>query len=150
MASAEPLPHPRSPLSRQRVLEAAVRLADAGGLDALSMRKLGQELGVEAMSLYNHVANKEDVHAGMVELVMAEFELPPTGADWKAAIRAASLSAHAALVRHGWASTLMMRVTSVSETRLRWNEWVLRTLRVAGFSPNLTHHADHQLEIHIT
>jgi AcrR family transcriptional regulator len=150
MASAQPLPHPRSPLNRQRVLEAAVRLADAGGLDALSMRKLGQELGVEAMSLYNHVANKEDVHAGMVELVMAEFELPPTGADWKAAIRAASLSAHAALVRHGWASTLMMRVTSVSETRLRWNEWVLRTLREAGFSPNLTHHAYHQLEIHIT
>jgi AcrR family transcriptional regulator len=148
MATAQPLPHPRSPLNRQRVLEAAVRLADAGGLEALSMRKLGQELGVEAMSLYNHVANKEDVYAGMVELVMAEFELP-SEPDWKAAMRAASLSAHGALVRHRWASGLMMSVQTVSDARLRWNEWVLGTLRQAGFSANLTHHAYHALESHI-
>ena len=114
------------------------------------MRRLGQELGVEAMSLYNHVANKDDVYAGMVELVMQEFELPAAERDWKPAIRAAAVSAHSALIRHAWASRLMMSISAVSDTRLRWNEWILRTLREAGFSPNLTHHAYHQLEIHIT
>jgi AcrR family transcriptional regulator len=147
--AAESFPQPRSPLNRQRVLEAAVRLADAGGLEALSMRKLGQEVGVEAMSLYNHVANKEDVHAGMVELVLDEFELPSDELDWKAGIRAAAMSAHDSLVRHRWASGLMMTVQTVSDARLRWNEWVLRTLREAGFSANLTHHAYHALESHI-
>jgi AcrR family transcriptional regulator len=141
---------PRTPLSRERVLRAAVGLADAGGIEALSMRKLGQELGVEAMSLYNHVANKEDLHAGMVELVLDEFEVPAGERDWKAAIRTASISAHDALLRHRWAAGLMMRVTSVSSARLRWNEWVLGTFREAGLSADLTHHAYHALESHIT
>jgi AcrR family transcriptional regulator len=140
----------RRPLSRERVLRAAVDLADAGGIEALSMRKLGQELGVEAMSLYNHVVNKDDLHAGMVELVMGEMEVPADHGDWKAAIRESAMSAHEVLLRHRWASTLMMQVTAVSTARLRWNEWVLRTLREAGFSANLTHHAYHALESHIT
>jgi AcrR family transcriptional regulator len=147
---AHQLPQPRSPLNRQRVLQAAVRLADAGGLEALSMRKLGQELGVEAMSLYNHVANKEDVYAGMVELVLDEFELPAEEGDWKATIRRTAVAAHGALLRHRWAPNLMMTVTKVSPARLRWNEFVLSTFREAGFSADLTHHAYHALESHIT
>ena len=114
------------------------------------MRTLGKELGVEAMSLYNHVANKEDIYAGMVEIVMSEFEVPADETDWKAAIRRYSMSVHDALVRHRWASSLMMNVAGPSPARLRWNEWVLRTFREAGFSANLTHHAYHALESHIT
>src|SRR5437899_10809308 len=94
---------PRAPLSRDRVLRAAVRLADAGGFESLTMRKLGQELGVHAMSLYNHVANKDDLRDGIVDLVMSEIEVPSAGADWKAAIRTSSISTHEVLLRHPWA-----------------------------------------------
>jgi AcrR family transcriptional regulator len=141
---------PRARLSRERVLRAAVALADAGGIEALSMRRLGQELGVEAMSLYNHVANKDDLQSGMVEMVVREFEMPSDEADWKEAIRKSAISAHDTLLRHRWAPNLMMRVTAVSPARLRWNEFVLGTFREAGFSADLTHHAYHALESHIT
>ncbi len=131
------------------MLHAAITLADKGGIEALSMRKLGQELGVEAMSLYNHVANKQDLLAGIVDVVASEIEVPSDGDDWKAAIRHGAMSAHAVLLRHRWAASLMMRVTSGSPARLRWHEGVLRTLREAGFSADLTHHAYHALESHI-
>ena len=98
---------PRMPLTRERVLEAGLRIADEEGLDALTMRRLGQELGVQAMSLYNHVANKEDLRHGIVEIVMHEIEVP-SGPDWKAALRQSAISAHQAFVRHPWACSLHM------------------------------------------
>ena len=141
---------PRSPLSRERILRAAIALADEGGIESLSMRKLGQELGVEAMSLYNHVANKDDIEDAIVEIALNEIELPSAEADWKAAIRQTAISAHEAFVRHRWACSLLMRVPRVSPVRMRWMESVLRTLREAGFSADMTHHAYHALDSHIT
>ena len=91
------------------MLSAALALADAGGIESLSMRKLGQELGVEAMSLYNHVANKDDLLDGMVEVVTAEIEVPSGGADWKTEIRRTAISSHEVFLRHRWACSLMMR-----------------------------------------
>ena len=151
MQAARPTPAPsREPLTRERVLHAALRLADTSGIESLSMRKLGHELGVEAMSLYNHVANKQDLLAGLVDLVSSEVEPPADGIEWKAAIRQSAMSAHDALLRHRWAASLMMRGPTVSPSRLEWHERVLRTLREAGFSADLTHHAYHALESHIT
>src|SRR5215217_2793599 len=94
---------PRIRLSRERVLLAAIGLADEGGVEALSMRKLGHELGVEAMSLYNHVANKHDIVDGMVDLVFGEIGLPPRGVDWKTAMRRRAIAARKVLARHSWA-----------------------------------------------
>jgi AcrR family transcriptional regulator len=127
-----------------------VALADEGGIDALSMRKLGQELGVEAMSLYNHVKNKEDILTGIVAAVAEEIEPPVPGGDWKAEIRRSAISAHEVLVRHRWAASLMMRIAEVMPARMTWGEAVLQTFREAGLSANLTHHAYHALESHIT
>jgi AcrR family transcriptional regulator len=141
---------PRVPLSRERVLRAAVRLADEGGFESLTMRKLGQALGVQAMSLYNHVANKDDIRDGIVDLVMSEIDVPSGGAGWKTAIRASAISAHDALLRHRWAGSLVMGTGTVGPARLRWMEAILRTLREAGFSAELTHHAYHALDSHIT
>src|ERR1044071_2732906 len=100
---ADPNAAPRTPLSRQRVLGAAVALADRSGVGSLSMRKLAQELGVEAMSLYHHVANKDDI----LDVVFGEIELPSGQADWKAAMRRRAISAREALRRHPWATALM-------------------------------------------
>jgi AcrR family transcriptional regulator len=147
---AHPRQEPRIPLSRERILRAAIELADQGGIEALSMRKLGQELGVEAMSLYNHVANKDDLLDGIVEAVTAEIDLPPEGTDWKAAIRHTAIASHEVFLRHRWACSLMMRGTTVSPARMQWMEAVLRTLREAGFSADMTHHAYHALDSHIT
>jgi AcrR family transcriptional regulator len=131
------------------VLRAAIDLADQGGITALTMRKLAQELGVEAMSLYYYVAKKDDLLAGMVDLVVREMELPSMGDDWKAALRKSAISAHDVLVRHAWACGLMMSVQD-GTARLRWMDAVLRCLREAGFSTELTHHAYHALDSHIT
>ena len=150
MTPPDPSTEPRTPLSRERVLRAAIRLADEGGIESLSMRKLGQALGVEAMSLYNHVERKDDVVAGIVALVLDEIELPPRDAHWKAALRQTAVSAHDVLVRHPWACTLMHSPAAASPHRLRWMDAVLGTLRNAGFSPDLTHHAYHALDSHIT
>src|SRR5947209_8441840 len=138
---------PRTPLNRDRVLAAALGLADEAGIEALTMRKLGQALGVEAMSLYNHVANKDDLLAGMVDRVAGEIELPPAGGDWAAAVRVSAISAHAALERHPWATTLMM--SRGGPARMRYMDALLRRLREAGFSPELTYHAYHALDAHI-
>src|SRR3954453_10140535 len=100
-------PTGRARLSRERVLRAAVALADSGGLEALTMRRLGEDLGVEAMSLYKHVANKDDLLDGMVDLVFAEIELPAPGAEWRTAMRERAVSARAALLAHPWATPLM-------------------------------------------
>jgi len=97
----------RSPLTRERVLRTALAMVDKGGLEALSMRKLAAELGVEAMSLYNHVANKEDLIDGMIDLVFGEIELPPSDGDWKTAMRRRAISLRDVLLRHRWAIGLM-------------------------------------------
>ena len=139
---------PRSPLTKDRVLKAALRLADKGGIESLSMRKLGQELGVEAMSLYNHVANKDEVLDGIVEAVVREVELPPEGTDWKEGLRRHAISAHETLMRHSWAASLWWR-RAEGPDRMRGAEFMLRTLREAGFSEDLTYHGYHVLVGHI-
>jgi AcrR family transcriptional regulator len=140
----------RIPLSRDRVLGAAIVLADAGGIEALSMRRLAQELGVEAMSLYHHVANKDDLLVGMLDIVVTEMELPSAGSDWKRAMRRSAISAHEVLVRHPWACGLLVSGTSgVAPARLRYMDAVLGCLRRGGFSVELTHHAYHALDAHI-
>jgi AcrR family transcriptional regulator len=141
---------PRAPLTRERVLRAAVRLADEGGIESLSMRRLGQELGVQAMSLYNHVAGKDDIRSGILELVLGEIDNAPAGADWKAALRETAISAHDVLVRHPWAAGMMHTTPRIIPARMEWMEGVLGTLREAGFSADLTHHAYHALDSHIT
>jgi len=143
---------PRAPLSRERVLQAAVRLADQGGIESLTMRKLARALGVEAMSLYNHVANKDDLVDGIVDLVVSEIDLPSTAEDWETAIREYAISAHEALLRHPWACSLVMSPTTtrtMRPARLQYMEWLLGRLRRAGFSPELTYHAYHALDSHI-
>jgi AcrR family transcriptional regulator len=142
-------PRRRAPLSRERVLRAAITLADAGGVEALSMRKLAQELGVEAMSLYNHVANKDDIVDGMLDLVASEIDPPPDGVDWKTAMRRSAISTHEVLMRHRWAGPLWMSPRKVSPARLRYGDAILRGLREGGFSKDLTYHAFHALQSHV-
>ncbi|MDX6414952.1 MAG: hypothetical protein QOH23_2362 [Gaiellaceae bacterium] len=142
----------RTPLTRARVLDAAIALADAGGIEAVTMRKLAQELGVEAMSLYNHVANKDDLVDATVDRVVSEIELPAAAGDWEAAIRTCALSAHDAFRRHPWACGLAMGPGSMPTSptpRMRYMEWLLATLREAGFAPELAYHAYHALDSHI-
>ena len=131
----------RVPLNRERVLRAAVELADASGIGALSMRKLGEAVGVEAMSLYSHVASKVELLDGMVDLVFAEIELPAGDEDWKAAMRRRAISARAVLTRHPWAITLMNSRTSPGPATLRHHDAVIGSLRGAGFSVALAAHA---------
>ena len=140
---------PRAPLSRDRVLHAAISLADEDGIESLSMRKLGQALGVEAMSLYNHVANKDDILNGIIDLVLSEFDLPSADEEWEAAIWKCAISAHDALVRHPWACNLIMSIPRVSPPRLRYMESLLGCLREAGFSAEDTYHAYHAIDSHI-
>src|SRR5215469_12060693 len=131
----------RAPLTRERVLEAAIALADEGGSAGLTMRKLAQQLGVEAMSLYNHVANKEDLLDGMVDLVFAEIGLPEHGTDWKAALRQRAIGTRAALERHRWAIGLMESRSQPGLANLRHHDAVLGCLREAGFSIAMAAHA---------
>ena len=128
----------RAPLDRERVLRAAIALADAGGFDSLTMRRLARELGVEAMSLYHHVASKDDLLDGMVDLVFAEIERPATGVDWKAAMRRRAESTRAALGRHRWAIGLMEGRGHHGPANLALHDAVLGCLRAAGFSPAMT------------
>jgi AcrR family transcriptional regulator len=123
------------------VLRAAVAFADASGLASLSMRKLGEALGVEAMSLYNHVANKDALLDGMVDIVFSEIDLPAGGADWKTAMRQRAVSARQALSRHPWAIALMESRASPGPATLRHHDAVLGSLRTAGFSIEMAAHA---------
>ena len=150
MASqADPSAKPRLPLSRERVLSAAVSLADEGGIESLSMRKLAQKVGVEAMTLYYYVANKDDILDGIVDLVVGEIETPDKGADWKAALRKSAISAHQVLLRHPWACGLMMSPARVRPARLRFMDSVLGSLREAGLSAKLTYLAYHAFDSHL-
>jgi AcrR family transcriptional regulator len=140
---------PRAPLSRERVLGAAVALADEGGLEALTMRKLGRRLGVEAMSLYNHVANRDDILDGMIDLVVNEIDLPPQEVDWREAMRRRAISARDVFSRHPWASILIDSRESSGPERLRYFDWVIGTLRQAGFSLELAVRAFSLLDSYI-
>ena len=137
------------PLSRDRVLRAAVDLADREGIHALSMRKLGQEVGVEAMSLYNHVRNKEELLNGMIDIVFGEIDLPAADAEWSAAMRQRAISARQALKRHPWAVGLMESRAQPGPATLRHHDSVLRNLRTAGFSVELAAHAYSVLDSYI-
>jgi AcrR family transcriptional regulator len=136
-------------LTRDRVLRAAVALADKGGTEALTMRKLGQALGVEAMSLYNHVANKDDVLDGLVDIVFGEIDLNCDGRDWKAAMRGRAISAWEVLTRHRWAIGWMESRMGAGPANLRHHDAVLRCLREAGFSLEMSAHAYSALDSYI-
>jgi AcrR family transcriptional regulator len=135
---AQPSAQPRAPLNRERVLRAALALADEGGFESLTMRRLAKQLGVEAMSLYNHVANKEDLLDGLVEIVFSEIELPTTDVDWKTAMRRRAISTREALRRHRWAVGLMESREVPGPFNMRLHEAVLACLRQAGFSVEMT------------
>jgi AcrR family transcriptional regulator len=137
------------PLSRERILQVALQKADAEGIEALSMRKLAQELGVKAMSLYNHVANKDDMVDGMVDLVVGEIELPRLDMDWKTAMRQRAISAHTVLLRHPWATLALMSRVNVGPDMLRYVDATLACLVEAGFSYPMADYAWNALDSHI-
>lgn len=149
MAPRKPAARSRAPLSRDRVLAAAVAFADEHGLDSLTMRKLGEVLGVEAMSLYNHVTNKDDLLDGMTDVVFSEIELPSPGEQWKAAMRRRAMSAREVLARHRWAIALMQSRTTPGPATLRHHDAVIGSLRLAGFSIPATAHAVSVLDSYI-
>jgi AcrR family transcriptional regulator len=134
-------PQTRVPLNRERILRAALVLADTNGIESLTMRRLGQELGVEAMSLYNHVTDKEDILDGIVDLVFSEIELPAERGGWETAARRGAISAREALRRHPWATSLMHSRANPGPASLRHHDAVLGSLRKAGFSLVMTAHA---------
>ena len=142
------MPRPRT-LSRERVLQTALALADEGGLEALTMRRLGQKLGVEAMSLYHHVANKEELLNGLIDLVFSEIKIECSGSGWKPAMRKRALSAREVLGWHRWAIGLMESRTNPGPATLAHHEAVLRCLREAGFSVELAGHAYSALDSYI-
>ena len=136
----------RVPLSRERVLRAGLELADASGVEALTMRRLGEELGFEAMSLYRHVANKQDLLDGMLDLVLAEWQLPEGDGDWQEAIRTSANSVHDALRRHPWAARLLMTGSHLRPVRLRYMDGLLSRLHDAGFDAATTYSVYHLLD----
>ena len=138
----------RVPVTRERALGAAIHLADTKGLDALTMRALARELGVEAMSLYNHVANKDEVIRGIVDQVVAEIELDPADADWKRGLRGTAVSAREVLLRHPWVLDVWWR-TSAGPARLAMLEQILHRLHHAGLSEEVAHHGYHAILMHI-
>ena len=150
MASrANPKPPARAPLSRERVLRTAVAFADENGIGSLSMRKLGEVLGVEAMSLYNHVANKSELLDGMVDEVFGEIDLPGADSDWRSAMRQRAISARQVLSRHRWAIGLMESRTTPGPATLRHHDAVIGSLRAGGFSIELAAHAFSVLDSYI-
>jgi AcrR family transcriptional regulator len=138
---------PRTPLSKERVLDAAVALADEGGVDALSMRKIAQALGVVPMALYKHVAHKNELLDGMIDVVVGEIDPPDGGTDWKTAIRRRVLSARRMLLRHPWASGVIeSRIKARANPTplvLEYLDSMIGLFRAGGFSIDLTHHAMH-------
>jgi len=149
---AEPGSQPRLPLSRERVLRAAIKVADASGIESLTMRRLAEELGAEAMSLYYYVASKEDLLDGIADAVVAEIndavsaiDVPSAGPSWKTAVRQRVLSAREVLLRHRWAPRVLETRTRTSLAVLLYYDGLLRLMRDGGFSYDLIHHALHAL-----
>ena len=149
VVQTEPKAEPRPPWTRERVLRAAIDLADEGGIETLSMRRLSQELGGAAMSLYNHVANKEDLLDGMIDVVFSEIEPPSDEQGWKTAMRQRAISIRTVLARHPWAIGLMESRTSPGPATLRHHDAVIGCLRRAGFSVELAAHAFSALDSYI-
>jgi AcrR family transcriptional regulator len=146
MAAKASVVERRVPLNRERVLRAAVDLADREGIDALSMRRIGQELSVEAMSLYNHVEKKDDVLNGMVDVVVGEVDLTDGGGDdWKTAARNRILSARRVMLRHPWASAVIASRRQPSPVVMRYMDSMGGIMLAGGFSVDLMHHAFHTL-----
>jgi AcrR family transcriptional regulator len=139
----------RLPLSRDRILERAVQIADADGVEALTMRRLGEELGFEAMSLYRHVKNKDDVLGGILDAVLAEIESPAGVGEWDEAIRRSAISVNDVLGRHAWATDLLMSPAGIRPARLAYMNDLLGRLREGGFSADTTYTAYHALDAHI-
>ena len=149
---AEPGSQPRLPLSRERVLRAAITIADHGGIESLTMRRLAEELGAEAMSLYYYLAGKEDLLDGIADAVVAEIndvvgtiDVPSAGASWKTAVRRRILSAREVLLRHRWAPRVLETRTNTSPAVLLYYDGLLKLMRDGGFSYDLIHHALHAL-----
>jgi AcrR family transcriptional regulator len=149
---AEQGSQPRLPLNRERVLRAAIEIADQGGIESLTMRRLGDELGAEAMSLYYHVASKEALLDGIADAIIAEInevvgtiDVPSEGASWKAAVRQRILSARQVLVRHRWAPRVLQTRIRTSLALLLYYDGLLKLMRDGGFSYDVIHHALHAL-----
>jgi len=147
--TANSTPGHRAPLTRERVLHGAIAIADAGGIAALTIRALADKLGVKPMSVYHHVANKDEILDGIVDLVFSEIDLPTTGGDWRTEIRRRATSARAVLRRHSWAIGLMESRTSPGPATLRHHDAVIATLRGAGFSVEMTAHAYALLDAYV-
>jgi AcrR family transcriptional regulator len=139
----------RTPLGRDRILRTALELADKEGAEAITMRRLGDELGFEAMSLYRHVVNKRDLLDGMLDLVLSEWELPSEEGEWSDAVRASALSVHDGLRRHPWAARLLMTSAHLRPARLRYGDALLGRLRGSGFDADETYHVYHLLDGYI-
>ncbi|MFD7404156.1 TetR/AcrR family transcriptional regulator C-terminal domain-containing protein [Streptomyces sp. NPDC059866] len=144
---ADAVRQPRAPLSKERVLDTAVALADEGGVDALSMRKIAQALGVVPMALYKHVANKNELLDGMIDALVGEIDPPATDTDWKTAIRRRVLSARRMLLRHPWASGViearMKARAAPTPAVMEYLDSMIGIFRAGGFSIDLVHHAMH-------
>lgn len=140
-------PNRRRTLDRATVIEAALALADEAGLEGLSMRRLGQRLGVEAMSLYNHVDGKDDVVGAIIELVWAQVPPPVPGEPWRESIRTHAVGLHLAFLRHPWACQFFP--ASIGPARLAAMDGVLGALRADGFSAGAAYHAHHVLDAHV-
>jgi len=148
-ATTQRTPPKRTPLSRERVLRAAIALADERGAQELTMRKLAKELGVEAMSLYNHVANKTDLLDGMVDIVFSEIDVPPAGGDWTTDMRRRAISVRDVLGRHRWAIGLMESRRNPGPASLRHHDAVIGSLRAGGFDMAMAAHAYSLLDSYI-
>jgi AcrR family transcriptional regulator len=139
----------RIPLNKERVLDAAIELADENGIESLTMRRLAETLGVEAMSLYYHVANKDVILDGMVDQAFSDVELSDTDAGWKLAMRDRAVSLRRVLSLHPWAIGLMQSRTNPGPALLHHHNSVIGTLRRAGFSVEVTAHAFSTLDAYI-
>jgi AcrR family transcriptional regulator len=149
---AEPGSQPRLPLSRERVLRAAIKIADQSGIESLTMRRLAEELGAEAMSLYYHVGGKEDLLDGIADAIVTEIndvvsmiDVPSAGANWRTAVRRRILSAREVWLRHPWAPRVLETRTSTSLAVLLYHDGLLKLMRDGGFSYDQIHHALHAL-----
>ncbi len=141
MSNRSRRPQKRPALSRERVLEGAVAIADDGGVTALTIRSLAQHLGVKPMTLYYYVANKSEILDAIVDVVFSEIDLPTVDGDWRSEIRLRATSARHVLRRHSWAIGLLESRTTPGPATLRHHDAMLRTLRGAGFSIEMTAHA---------
>jgi AcrR family transcriptional regulator len=139
----------RDTLNRERVVRAAIDLADEGGIESVTMRELGRRLGVEAASLYNHVPGKGDLLEGMADLVVAEIDLPSRGLDWKEAMRRRAVSAREVFCHHPWAAALIDSRGLSGPSGMAYADRVLDTLLTAGFSPRNAAHAFLALDSYI-